>query len=65
VKVIVPVGLLPPDRTAESVKVIGELPRVALVGLGVVVRDGLAGITTTCSLGPPRSEAASLFASPE
>jgi hypothetical protein len=65
VNVIVPVGLSPPDTVAESFNVVGELPRIANVGLGVVLSDGLAGLTVTCSAGLLISAAGSLFVSPE
>ena len=64
-KVIVPVGLKPPERAAESVRVGVGPPKVTEVGLGVVSSDGLAGDTVACSLGEPLSVVALLFASPE
>ena len=65
VNVIDPVGALPPDKVAESAKVVGEGPSVALVGLGIVVNAGLAGLTTTCSPGSLLSVTSALFESPE
>ena len=53
VNVIEPVGLEPPDNTAESFKVTAEVPRVTEDGLGVVTIDGEAGLTTVCSAAPP------------
>ncbi len=50
VNVIVPVGLVPPDRTAESLSVIGVLPSVALVGLGVVAMAVFPPLTHTFTL---------------
>ena len=39
---MVPVGELPPESVAESVRVTEFVPSVTVVGLGVVVRVGLA-----------------------
>jgi hypothetical protein len=65
VNVIEPVGELPPDRVAESFNFGDPDPIVAAVGFGVVVRVGLAGLTTTCSLGSLLSATSALFESPE
>ena len=65
VNVIEPAGALPPDKVAESFKVVGLDPSVALVGLGVVVNAGLAGLTATCSPGSLLSVTSALFESPE
>ena len=62
--VIVPVGAAPPDNKAESFNVV-PLPAVAVVGFGVVVTVGFAGLTTTCSFALLVSATALLFASPE
>ena len=40
VKVIVPVGELPPESTAESVRVVAVEPSVTVAGLGVPASDG-------------------------
>src|SRR5260370_34356320 len=50
VNVIVPVGLRPPDRTAESLSVIVLVPSGALVGFGVVAIDGFAALVATSPL---------------
>src|SRR5260370_1173989 len=51
VKVMVPVSWKPPASVAESVRTGGvALLSVMLVGLGVVLSVGLAGLTATCSL---------------
>jgi hypothetical protein len=44
VNVIDPVGLEPPDKTAESFSVTPDVPKVTDVGLGVVTIDGVARI---------------------
>ena len=48
--VIVPVGFLPPDRTAASTSVMVEPPSVAVVGFGVATMVGVALATQTFTL---------------
>src|SRR5215472_1912503 len=64
VNVIVPMGMIPPVRTAESLSVVGALPNVTLAGLGVVTIESRDGKTTTCSEGALISLAALFTASP-
>ena len=62
-KVIVPVGLTPPDSVAVSVR-LADVPSVTTVGLGVVVIDGVAALTVTCSAAALFSQAELLLVSP-
>ncbi len=63
-KVMVPVGLLPPSRSAVSVNVTDDVPSVTAVGLGVVVIVGPALLIVTCSLVLLMSLAGLLLLSP-
>ncbi len=64
-KMMLPVGLKPPDRVAVSDAEFGEPPRVIVAGETDVVIVGLALFTVRISAGSPQPvETAPLFESP-
>ena len=64
VKVMVPVGLKPPDSVAASVKIGGAVGQRDRGRVGAVMIVGLAALTVTCSLAALLSLTVLLLVSP-